>query len=329
MPSEDLSATTEPERPAFRDSYIFIANIRDLPDGPLQITPKHLLRRATIEEMKHIEQLVLTTVGHLSILSAHLWTCRWPLTPSTRQVEKLPPNEWRYFVVAFQEQDQTTIDNLKVALDLAPLELEAGLTVLNGSTKDPKAGRSEIPVGRLFHLLPVMTSSPTFFIDVSASDVKGISDLYSQLASQYPRAGIDIRGFVKQIDALKKLPHDSPLRFLGYFSILESLLTHAPKSTDPYDSITRQVKKKIALLDHRWRPHLDYGPFGDATSDAVWTKMYDYRSSVAHGGVADFRNKLRTLGSEVNAFRLIRETTKSVIRYALVDPQLLIDLREC
>ncbi len=54
---------------------------------------------------------------------------------------------------------------------------------------------------------------------------------------------------------LKALPHFSPLRFLGYFAMLESLLTHAPNPSDPYDSITRQVQKRRALLElwpFRW-----------------------------------------------------------------------------
>jgi hypothetical protein len=57
--------------------------------------------------------------------------------------------------------------------------------------------------------------------------------------------------------------------------------------------------------------------------------MYDYRSRVAHGGVADFTGKLRILRNHEEALKLVKDTTKAVIRHALKEPQLLIDLREC
>ena len=96
----------------------------------------------------------------------------------------------------------------------------------------------------------------------------------------------------RQLGQLKALPNYSPLRFLGYFAILESLLTHAPKPSDPYSSITRQVQKKLILLDHRWTHKINYGPFGEAKPEKVWSTMYGYRSLIAHGGQPDFSGEL-------------------------------------
>ena len=132
-----------------------------------------------------------------------------------------------------------------------------------------------------------------------------------------------------QLGQLKRLPYHSPLRFLGYFAILESLLTHAPKPSDPYDSITRQVIKKLTLLDHRWTPKIDYTPFGDAKPEKVWSRLYSYRSRVAHGGEPDFDGELSVLKNKETALKIVKETTKAVIRQALLEPQLLLDLREC
>ena len=130
-----------------------------------------------------------------------------------------------------------------------------------------------------------------------------------------------------QLGQLKGLHHNSPLRFLGYFAVLESLLTHAPKPSDPYDSITRQVKKKLALLDHRFSKRKHYVPLGKAPIDTIWAKMYHYRSLVAHGGDPEFAGDLSLLKSQGTALALIKETVKAVIRHALSEPQLLIDLR--
>ncbi len=128
---------------------------------------------------------------------------------------------------------------------------------------------------------------------------------------------------------LKQLPHGSPLRVVGYFGILESLLTHPPKPTDPYDSITRQVKKKLALLDRRFVRAIDYNGFGEVNPEKVWTKMYAYRSVVAHGGMPDFTGELAALKSPKQALKLLKETTKALIRHTLSEPQLIVDLREC
>jgi hypothetical protein len=117
--------------------------------------------------------------------------------------------------------------------------------------------------------------------------------------------------------------------FLGYFAILESILTHNPIPTDPYDSITRQVKKKLALLNNRWSEKIDYSVFGGVAAEKLWTKMYAYRSSLAHGGKADFARDLRLLGSHFQALNLIKGTVKKIIRHSLDESQLLVDLRDC
>jgi hypothetical protein len=116
---------------------------------------------------------------------------------------------------------------------------------------------------------------------------------------------------------------------LGHFAVLEALLTHPPKPTDPYDSITRQVKKKLALLDHRSQPGIDYSSFAEANRETVWAKMYAYRSTLAHGGAPTFDGDLQVLGSHDNALKLVKQTAKALIRQALIEPQLLADLRDC
>jgi hypothetical protein len=116
---------------------------------------------------------------------------------------------------------------------------------------------------------------------------------------------------------------------LGHFAVLEALLTHPPKPTDPYDSITRQVKKKLALLDRRSQPGIDYSSFAEANRETVWAKMYAYRSTLAHGGAPTFDGDLQVLESHDNALKLVKQTAKMVIRQALIEPQLLADLRDC
>lgn len=106
-------------------------------------------------------------------------------------------------------------------------------------------------------------------------------------------------------------------------------LTHQPKKTDTIDSITRQIIRKVILLNNRWDPHIDYGPFQGAKQDTIWSAMYSYRSSLAHGGAPDFNGELNLLGNGDQALKLLKYTVKGVLRQSLIEPRLIVDLRNC
>jgi hypothetical protein len=97
------------------------------------------------------------------------------------------------------------------------------------------------------------------------------------------------------------------------------------------DRQQRQVHKKLALLNHRFRRPIDYVPFGETSPKKIWEKMYAYRSRVAHGDFVDFRTdtELRALNGAEDALTLVKSTTKAVILQAIDEPQLLADLRDC
>ena len=146
----------------------------------------------------------------------------------------------------------------------------------------------------------------------------------------HPSQSVTLKRHIEALRHLKALGRDSRLRFLGYFAVLEALLTHAPDPKDPYDSITRQVKKKIALLNNQWPDSLDYTPFAGIPPDKLWTRMYSYRSAIAHGDEPNLSSgELTVLKNHETALRLLVNTVKAVMRYALDEPLLLRDLRDC
>jgi hypothetical protein len=238
----------------------------------------------------------------------------------------LPLEEWRYHVVAFRG-DNGILNELTTAFDLSHVELEVGFTV---AQLDLGLGSQQSIVwtgARLFHVLEAAVWSSDFLVDVSRDDVSEITSIHASLRS-YDHMLLNLKRPLLQMSQLKGLHHESPLRFLGYFTILESLLTHPPKGTDTIDSITRQVKKKLALLDRRFVTAIDYSGF-DAKPEKVWGEMYSYRSVIAHGGIPDFKKDLAALKSPKRALQLLKETTKALIRHALREPHLIVDLREC
>jgi hypothetical protein len=57
--------------------------------------------------------------------------------------------------------------------------------------------------------------------------------------------------------------------------------------------------------------------------------MYDYRSSLAHGKPRSVDGKTGNFGNHRNALQLVKQTVEAVARQALIEPQLLADLRNC
>ncbi len=340
-----------------RDSYTFVANVTALKGAvSLHLDSDHEVRRATAAEIADIKGNIKNVLG-ITTQCWEFWECERPV-PSLqdrwrrKQPKLLPEAEWRYFVIAFRgpkspSPEDVAADpdvNLNFALDLAPVELENTYTTLYTTDpafyihRDAHAGLVgwRYQPDRLYQvfnrardqLLLRPRDDKQFFVEIGSEEIAEIAEIHALLEGHGSQL-IKQEKLLAQLSSLKGLPHESPLRFLGYFAVLESLLTHPPQPTDPYDSITRQVVKKVILLDHRFRHPIDYGSFGGAPPETVWRKMYSCRSVVAHGGVPDFNKDLSLLKSQEDSLRLVKETTKAVIVQALREPQLMADLREC
>jgi hypothetical protein len=61
----------------------------------------------------------------------------------------------------------------------------------------------------------------------------------------------------------------------------------------------------------------------------VWTALYKYRSSLAHGGNLDFQNDLQVLKTEEVAEDFLKLVVRGLIRHCLKEPYLYRDLRAC
>jgi hypothetical protein len=244
---------------------------------------------------------------------------------------KLPKKEWRYFVIEFNGGNEE-LALLEKALCIAPCGLELGFTLSRVTL-----GKKVFPAclyspPRLFQSLSALSyaHSPERGAGqiITVADAEQVGEIFAALKA-HDNGVLDLDRIFKLVFELKDLPHFSPLQILGSFAALESILTHAPAPADLHDSITRQIKQKLALLNRRWQPPLDYSSFQPLPHDKIWSKMYDYRSAIAHGGLPDFKSKLSVLKSANSANALISETLKKTICQALKEPQLLADLHEC
>ncbi len=182
--------------------------------------------------------------------------------------------------------------------------------------------------GRLYQCVDTCCRRGGAFLNVSQAQLRSLGKLLGAY-QKHDESIVDVKWIASQLVGVQSLPHNSALRFLGLFGLLESLLTHKPNPTDAYQSITRQVTKKINLLNRRFAWRIDYSVFGSLSQESVWKKMYSYRSCVAHGERVEFKGDLQSLGNAQQALELLEATLKAVVRQTLLEPALIADLREC
>lgn len=176
------------------------------------------------------------------------------------------------------------------------------------------------PIGRA--LFPHLSFSERHTVDEAwVADLKAIAARIAVVSPKHPDIDRALELF-RQVGAVDRV---HLLHFLGLFAVVEVLITHDPEGS--YDSLGHQIKTKIALLERRFVKALDYREFRTAKKEKVWSLLYAFRSRVAHGAPVDFSRDLQVLGSPQTATKFLRQATKQLLRCALLDPDLILDLR--
>jgi hypothetical protein len=311
--------------------FAFVMNLANLPVSPTEVSTGHVLRQANEAEVDSIKRVLLRVYNDLGAPFMP-WEMRIPHVPGPIALLE-NRDDWRYFGIAFQGNDNPAGANAGIvelgdALEITGVELEIAFTLID---IQPQAESFAWNGFRLFQLTTgLLHRVNDFFLSPTVEEIAEISSVNLRLRTYSNSDLLDIRDYARRLGELKTLPSYSYLRFLGYFSILESLLTHNPNPNDPNDSLTRQVVAKTALLNNRFDRRLDYSPFGAIDHKKLWTLLYGYRSKLAHGDKAKFDDgEFRPLKNAETATLLVKETIKSILKLALGDPQLVVDLRKC
>ncbi len=137
------------------------------------------------------------------------------------------------------------------------------------------------------------------------------------------KRAIELNWNLKRISNLNNLP------ILGLFMIIEMLLTHNPNDKEVGDSLTHQIKTKVAFLSPRFSKPLDYSAFGNNVKpEKIWGGLYNYRSCIAHGNHVDFANdKLRMLKDADTAFDFLNRATRTLLAHAIMEPDVINGLK--
>lgn len=137
---------------------------------------------------------------------------------------------------------------------------------------------------------------------------------------------------------LDVMPDSTPFKFLGYFSLIEGILSHAPVKNESADSISRQLIRNIRLLSNRAASHgsnFGFSVFGGASEKTVLQKLYALRSSIAHGDdvTKNYDSLMSMTDQRENPIfnewltDWLRELTRCVIVAAVREPTLVEDLK--
>lgn len=306
------------------EGYALLANVGSVA-VEREVVPGAVIRRGTSEEIAVIRL----------VLRQHVYTSSHLRPPHETKLERrevapgqvhstwepLPPEQWRYTVLRFTGTNAVPFA-LATASLLTSKQLEVGVDVTLGTMRSISPGFS-------LRFIETAMQDDGAFLHLDEADLADLADVHARFA-RHDESVYPLRRIVSDFGELRALPRHSHWPFLGYFALLETMLTHQPRQSDPYESLTRQVRTKMTLLTRRFRTPLAFDDFGDTPPETVWSKLYALRSRIAHGAQPDFTSgELRLLGDMTKATRFVWGATWRVMRQALDEPALLADLKNC
>jgi hypothetical protein len=300
------------------------------------------IRRANDTEAESIRHILSMSRGYMSKMRPLIWD--YKTVHEGRQIRHEPLPSHRFHVVCHEDNGASAyqLERASVLASTPELHLGAGVHWSGPDGKisvptgfgglGPAAQRwfSEIEFGWHEERLPDHSITVSGRQELAFVYSKLWNDCGPPFGREPVRDGhIDLHEVLGNFLDLRDVPRRSPLKFLGTFAVLESLITRKPSPEDPYSSIIRQVTNKTQLVKNRFaRSFLTPAYMESIAWKKLWSTMYELRSCYAHGRKPDFSKKpLMLLGTPKAALEMLTSLVKSVMRQVLEEPQLMADLR--
>jgi hypothetical protein len=241
----------------------------------------------------------------------------------------IPRDEWRYWVINF-EGSLMKIEPLKYILNLA---FEQEVTVGFVCNKSAENNQYHF-ISTRGQILPNHFANNSLklkeILKISTEELHSVATLHEKLNSAC-KINDSLFGTLDEYEMLKDLPYTSKFKTLGYFAIIESLVTRKPKASDPGDSIRRQLKSKMNLLNNRFNREIETDAYFEKETnfDTIWGKLYDYRSDIAHGNSKKFGKEYQCLKNIFAIDDYLNQVSRAVVKQCVLEPQLMVDLKDC
>ncbi len=239
---------------------------------------------------------------------------------STSSLER---SNWKYYIVTYEDEGLSLV-KLQFASNLADIVL-----TLDAFTCDVYEGQYVFgynpEIAFRFYSETDLLSQHTLRGN-NLDQIREIHERMINIENNYP----EIMQAIRLFNSLRYLYNYHDFKILGLFCVIESLLTHKPTSAETGDSLTRQVKTKVPLLLRRAESRIDYSEsFKDHNESTIWKTLYKYRSALAHGEDPDFKKELALLTHPGVVQDFLIKCIKKMLVQALLEPQLVTDLKEC
>jgi len=300
---------------------------------PFEIIPDHCFRRATPNEILEIDRLIDPYVK-IPTISSHR---KPPFSASSippykihktgnGSIQKLEENKWHYWVVEFKKTN-ASLPDINNACILCDPELDFGPAILY---KESKVFGFFHPSIYAIHKLGEIIFNIDNVINISTELLESISTRFHDIKTVGKRYPF-ISDALTRYRQSRSLVQGSNLKIVGYFSVIELLITHSPRLNESLDSITHQLVNKMILLSKQYQtPICPKTLFGEMSTKKLWKKLYSFRSAIAHGGSTKFSEpEFKSLSGINKVEEFLRENIKQLILLALKEPEFLIDLKKC
>lgn len=300
-------------------------------DLPLEIMDAYTITKANDEQIKFLE-LHLNKLGYIvgntNNLPYKVSYQLFQIPDETAQIiqiktEPIDREDWKYYIVS-HDNDGVLLYKFQLASNLLnqPIEFD----IFNCDTHEDEYifGYTPDLVFRFFS-----DNDLTIQHIHDADDMQFLKDIYLkiyEIETEYE----DIYKSITLLNSLRYLPKYNEFKILGYFTVVESLLTHKQTKTETGDSLSRQIKTKVPLLLNRISDGINYNKyFHEASEEKIWAKLYSYRSALAHGSNVNFNGELQVLKSPLEIHDFMIACVKKLLTHSLYEPKLVRDLKNC
>ncbi len=298
---------------------------------PVELGHGLILRKASNGEISIIKEKKLFhhDVSGKPIYEAFIKNCDYGGIAWVTEVDE---NKWRYWtidqgIIDFSKLKSTapnqilSKDNLSYAASLLDCNLFLGFDIVYN-----QANNNIISYHPEFKKVQEANAKPRKPRLVKFEEIEPFSE-YLDLISTINNEHEYLTNVIEEFSNLNIFTSKNKFKTLAKFALIESLLTHNP--SDGGDSITKQIKAKVKLLNNRFtKPIIISDFFKTGSFEKIIGEVYSYRSAIAHGGKYDF-SKNNVLESEMKVDHFINILLRRIIIQALREPQLLLDLKDC
>jgi len=324
----------ESSRGINQKSFCFIINILDVKsDLPFEIIPNHWIEKADKNQIEIIDKFLdeNTTFTMDDIPSLYKSEIKKSVIDGgaiSIAQKLLPEDKYRYYILSFTGNN-SEIFILRNALNLLKNDLDLGFSYY----KDPESiidihhyqtgTLDALTMARHFCMKPNLKEPTILNID----DLNEIKEIYKAIKENdiIEKHEIIWNALINSL-LVKILPPITDLKIVGYFSIIESILTHKPTPCDKNDSILKQINTKIPLIKKYFKREIDYNSYFESENETrIWNTLYNLRSRIAHGNKFNYK-KHKT--NRLKVMNFFKEFIKPLLIMAIENPAYIKELKE-